>query len=174
MKKLIALFLASGMVAAAPAVVLAQTAAPAMPGASSEASSLGSGATTSTQFTWSDLLASVNAQASGSTQTDWASVIGGIKSDSDIQIVDVFSLQGSPGQSDSSLQAALDSSGQSMTNLQTAVSSNQTLVDKLKAQGYAPTDVVAVTSNPDSSFSIYVKPAAGVGASSISSSLMGG
>jgi hypothetical protein len=173
MKKLIALLLASGMVAVVPAAVLGQAVAPALPGASSGAPSINSGAAVGTQFTWTDLLASVSAQASGSAQTDWAPLIGGIKADSNVQIVDVFSLEGSPAQaqSDSSLQAALDTSGQSMTDLHTAVSGNQTLVDKLKTQGYAATDVVAITSNPDSSFSIYVRPAAGAAASSSS---MGG
>jgi len=174
MKKLTVLLLTSSLVAAVPAAVLGQAAVPAIPGASSEAPSINSGATVGTQFTWSDLLASVNARASGSGQADWATLIGGVKADSNVQIVDVFSLEGSPGQSDSSLQAALDSSGQSMTSLQAAVSGNQTLVDKLKAQGYAATDVVAITSNPDNSFSIYVRPAAGAGLGASSSSLMGG
>lgn len=174
MKKLIPLLLASGMVAAIPATVLGQAAAPAMPAASSMEPSLNAGATTGAQFTWSDLLASVNAQASGSSQTDWATLIGGVKADSNVQIIDVYSLEGSPGQSDSSLQAALDSSGESLTSLQAAVSGNQTLVDKLKAQGYAATDVVAITSNPDSSFSIYVRPAAGASMGASSSSAMGG
>ena len=176
MKKLIPLLLASSMIAVVPGVVLGQATTPALPGTSSVAPSINSSAAVGAQFTWSDLLASVNAQASGSAQTDWATMLGGIKADSNVQIVDVFSLEGSPGQTDSSLQAALDTSGQSMTSLHTAISGNQVLVDKLKAQGYAPTDVVAITSNPDSSFSIYVKPAAGmgVGASSSSSSLMGG
>ena len=175
MKKLIALLLASSMVAVVPAAVLGQAVAPAVPGASSEAPGISSGATVGTQFTWSDLLASVNAQASGSAQTDWTTLIGGVKGDSNVQIIDVFSLEGSPGQSDSSLQAALDTSGQSMTSLDAAVGSNQILVDKLKAQGYAATDVVAITSNPDSSFSIYVRPAAGAGVGGASSSsLMGG
>jgi hypothetical protein len=174
MKKLIALLLASGMVAAIPATVLAQAAAPAMPAASSIEPGVNAGAATGAQFTWTDLLASVNAQAAGSSQTDWATLIGGVKADSNIQVIDVFSLEGSPGQGDSSLQAALDSSGQSMSSLQSAVSGNQTLVDKLKAQGYAAADVVAITSNPDSSFSIYVRPAAGAGMGASSSSAMGG
>lgn len=175
MKKLIALLLASGMVAAIPATVLGQATTPALPAASSLEPSVNAGAAAGAQFTWSDLLASVNAQASGSGQTDWATLVGGVKADSNVQIIDVFSLEGSPGQSDSSLQAALDSSGQSMTSLQTAISGNQILVDKLKAQGYAATDVVAIMSNPDSSFSIYVRSAAGAGmGASSSSSAMGG
>jgi hypothetical protein len=100
-----------------------------------------------------------------------------VKADSNVQVIDISSLQGSPAQaqSDSSLQAALSSSDQSMTSLHTAISGNQTLVDKLKAQGYDATDVVAITSNPDSSFSIYVKPAAGGGMGAVSSSsAMGG
>jgi hypothetical protein len=174
MKKLIALLLASGMVAAIPAAVLAQATAPDMSAASSMEPSGMAGGTTGVQFTWSDLLASVNSRASGSSQTDWASLVGGIQSDSNVQIIDVFSLEGSPGQSDSSLQAALDSNSQSMTSLQTAISGNQILVDKLKAQGYTADDVVAVTSNPDSSFSIYVKPAGGTSLGVSSSSAMGG
>ena len=170
MNKLIALLLASSMVAAVPATVLAQATAPSVSAPSVEA-----GAATGAKFTWTDLLASVGAQASGGTQTDWATLIGGIKADSSVQIVDVFSLEGSPGQSDSSLQAALDSSGQSMTDLHTAIGGNQALVDLLKAQSYAATDVVAITSNPDSSFTIYVRPiAAGLGASSSSAPAAGG
>jgi len=170
MNKLTALLLASTMVVAVPATALAQATDPSV----SSAPSVSAGATTGTPFTWTDLLASVNAKASGSAQTDWATLVGGIKTDSNVQIVDVFSLEGSPGQSDSSLQAALDSSGQAMTGLHTAIGANQTLVDKLKAQGYTADDVVAIVSNPDSSFTIYVKPAAGTALGVSSSSAAGG
>ncbi|HWA17811.1 MAG TPA: hypothetical protein VG757_02340 [Devosia sp.] len=160
MKKLIPLLLASSMIAAVPAVVLGQAAAPAV---SEALPSAEAGAMAGTQFTWTDLLASVNAQASGTAQTDWASLVGGITADSNVQIVDVFSLEGSPAQAegDTTLQAALDTSGQSMTGLHTAISGNTALVDKLTAQGYSAADVVAITSNPDGSFLIYVKPVAG-------------
>jgi hypothetical protein len=170
MNKLIALLLASSMVVAVPATVLGQDAS-----SSVSAPSVEAGAMTGAQFTWTDLIASF--QASGTAQTDWATLIGGIKADSNVQIVDVFSLEGSPGQPDgnTALQAALDSSGKGLTDLQTAIGANQTLLEKLKAQGYAATDVVAITSNPDNSFVIYVRPAAGtdLGVSS-SSSAAGG
>lgn len=162
MRKLIALLFASSMVAAVPATVLGQATAPAVPGAPSVEAGVNAGA----QFTWTDLLASVNAQAAGSAQTNWSSLIGGINAESNVQIIDVFSLEGSPAEAegDSALQAALDSSGQSMTDLHSAIGGNQTLVDRLRAQGYAATDVVAINSGPDNSFLIYVKPAAGAGA----------
>jgi len=167
MKKLTALLLASSMIAAVPAVVLGQATTSSM-----SAPSVQTGVTAGTQFTWTDLLASVKTQASGGTQTDWTTLIGGIKADSSVQIVDVFSLEGTPAEADrnSALQAALDTSGKSLTDLQTAISANATLVDKLKAQGYSATDVVAITSNPDNSFLIYVRPAAGAGLGASSSS----
>src|SRR5207247_1272775 len=119
MKKLTALLLASSMIAAIPAVVLGQATTPSVSAPSAEA-----GAMVGAQFTWTDLLASVKTQASGGTQTDWTTLIGGIKADSSVQIVDVFSLEGTPAEADrnSALQAALDSSGQSLTDLQTAIS----------------------------------------------------
>lgn len=160
MKKLIVVLLASSALAAVPAIALGQAAAPAVP----EAPAAEAGAMAGVQFTWTDLLANVNAQAAGNAQTDWSTLVGGITADSNVQIIDVYSLEGSPAQTDTSLQAALDSSGQAMTDLHAAISGNTALIDKLTAQGYAATDVVAITSNPDGSFLVYVKPAGGAAA----------
>jgi len=167
MKKLIAALLASSVAVAVPVAAFAQAADPAAPAGPSVTAPApaapAAGAGDENQYSWTDLLASLNVQAAGggSTLSAMNDLVAGIGESSNIQLVDVFTLEGAPPESDSAsdLQAALEPGDQALGDLHTAITANTVLMMKLEEAGRTASDVVAVNSAADGTFMIYVRPA---------------
>jgi hypothetical protein len=168
MKKLIAILLTSSVIAM-PVAAFAQTVTtPVDPGAgvsagagasAGAAGSVSTNASSTGQFAWNDLMTSLNVSASGTAGADMGTMISGIAAGSNVQIIDITSLDGAPVDAGSQIQAAL-STGAALTDLHTAISANGFLVQQLEAGGHSVDDVVAVSAAADGGFLLYVQPVA--------------